>query len=246
MTPSGSAVALSPTAVGTMLALALGSGPVGCADPPPHGVQSWDPAPVLTAETRSLDAFIRDSLPDTFHGRVLVARGDRILLHAAYGQADREAGLPTTVSTPYDIGSITKLIVAVGVLQLVEGGAASLADSVGRWLPGVSPELRSVQLSELLTHTSGLPTYSGQDYEPVGRDEILAWLASVRLERRGDFSYSNPGFTLVALILEEISGDPLERVLEEREFGPAGMGTTGYMIPDWTVEQVAVGYAGGV
>lgn len=85
----------------------------------------------------------------------------------------------------------------------------------------------------LLTHSSGLPQYSGEGYEPMKADGLRAWLDTVSLEFTPGqrFRYNNPGYSVLALVAERISGRPFEQFLQSRLLKPAGIRRTGYRVP---------------
>jgi CubicO group peptidase (beta-lactamase class C family) len=96
----------------------------------------------------------------------------------------------------------------------------------------------------LLTHTAGLPDALGDDYDPIGREELLAGaLAAPLVAPPGRaFHYSNVGYSVLAAIVERVSGSPYERYLARHLLRPAGMTQTGYVLPRWPRERVAVEY----
>lgn len=202
------------------------------------------PDPVLNGRiAQAIDRFMRDSLP-TFSGQMLVALGGRVVLHEAYGLADRESGRRNTVETVFDIGSVTKQFTAAALLALVQDGRVSVTDTLGKFFPTLRTPKAGVTLHQLLTHSSGLPQYSGDDYEPLTSEGLLRWLDTVSLEfvPGEHFRYSNPGYSLIALVVERASGMPFERFVQSRLLHPAGLRWTGYRTPSWQNEKLAVGY----
>ncbi|MCQ0020751.1 beta-lactamase family protein [Actinomadura madurae] len=103
---------------------------------------------------------------------------------------------------------------------------------------------RGITLHHLLTHKAGLAEGLGDDYEPVSRDEMLdKALKSKLVSRPGtEFHYSNTGFSVLAAIVEKVSGTSYERFLAKHLFAPAGMTQTGYVLPKFSRAQVAVEY----
>lgn len=146
--------------------------------------------------------------------------------------------------TVYDIGSITKQFTAAAVVTLQSRGRLHLSDRIGRFLDGVPPDKRSITLQELLTHTSGLVGSLGADYEPLSRADLVreAMASGLRSPPGTRYHYSNVGYSLLAAIIEEASGEGYEEFLASHLFGPAGMTSTGYVLPDWDPADVAVEY----
>ncbi|MCT2588071.1 serine hydrolase domain-containing protein [Actinophytocola gossypii] len=209
------------------LLLALAS--VGCS-PPPDG----------------LAEFVAFTLPDT-SGTVVAARGGEIVHCAGHGLADREAGVPATCDTVYDVMSLTKQFTAAAILELETMGELHVNDRIDRHLTPVPADKRTITLHHLLTHTAGLPDTLGDDYDVVSRDAMLteAMAAELVAEPGAEFHYSNVGYSVLAAIVETVSGLGYEEFLSRYLFTPAGMTSTGYVLPDWDPDQVAVEYDAG-
>jgi CubicO group peptidase (beta-lactamase class C family) len=169
-----------------------------------------------------------------FSGAVLAVAGDRTLLDAGYGPADRAGGDPITRSTPFCIGSMGKMFTAVAVGQLVEHGALAFDDTLGRYLDGFPPEVAdTVTLHQLLTHTSGMGDIFRRD-EPVTEagHTIAALLDGIRtaplqFAPGTSYSYSNAGFVTLGAVVERAGGQPYADHVREHVFAPAGMPATG-------------------
>ena len=99
-------------------------------------------------------------------------------------------------------------------------GKLNVHDSMAAYLPGVPADKRQITLHELLTHTAGLQSDYGGDYEKIGRDAFVARVMAAPLEtmpgRR--FSYANAGYGLLAAIVERVSGTSYERFLRDNLF----------------------------
>lgn len=190
-----------------------------------------------------VDGFVRDSLK-AFSGQILVARGGNIVLHRAYGLADREASRRNSVETGFDIGSLTKQFTAAAIVALVQDARLSVSDTLGAFFPELSGEKLRISLHQLLTHSSGFPQYSGEDYDLLTAAGLEGWMDTVSLEfTPGErFRYSNPGYSILALVVEKVSGLPFEKFVQVRLLRPAGLRKTGYRVPNWSVGNLAVGY----
>ncbi|MDH3683585.1 MAG: beta-lactamase family protein [Acidimicrobiia bacterium] len=187
-------------------------------------------------------AELRDS---SFSGVVLVAsRGDVTV--EGFGNADRADTIPNGPETVFDIGSLTKQFTGAAILRLEMDGQLSTDDTLSTYLPNLTPEQQDITLHELLTHTAGLPDALGSDYEPVARDAYLQLVVDTPLlQDPGQlYRYSNVGYSLLAAVIEVVTGDSYESYLQETLFEPAGMTSTGYVLPDWDDRIVAVGYDG--
>lgn len=169
-------------------------------------------------------------------GAVLVMKGDSLAYLKCFGLADMVTGEKITANTLFNLGSISKTVVASGILILQEEGKLSLADPLSKYFPGFrNREIADrVTVMHLLTHTSGLPDnrpvsedreffITAKDYEnwaPVMQAENLVF------EPGGKYEYSNPAFNGLALIIEKVSGQKWQDFISEKIFSPAGMVTS--------------------
>jgi CubicO group peptidase (beta-lactamase class C family) len=197
---------------------------------------------------KRLDTFLRRAMPYGFKGSVLIAKGDNLLLHKGYGFANFEERIPFTPGTIMDIGSLTKQFTASAILTLEQKGLLSVRDPITKYFDGVPADKRAITLHHLLTHTSGLPLKHGSDWEPYERETFVRDLFAQPLGFRpgAEYSYSNPAFTLLSMIIDDLSGQPYQNYLTHTFFEPVGMKCTGwYGDPRWSEEQVAHVYIEG-
>ena len=182
------------------------------------------------------------------NGGVLIIRDGRVLLRRSYGFADRDKGIRADSATVYNIGSITKQFTAAAILRLEELGKLRVTDPIGRYLPNVPADKQGITLHHLLTHTAGLESdFSPSDYEPTTRDEYLRRALTSRLRSVPGTThyYANSGYSLLAAIIEIVTGAEYELALTELVLRPAGMLETGYRAPRWSASRVAHGYQNG-
>lgn len=193
---------------------------------------------------RDIDRYLDRVLPRGAGMTVAAARGGELKHCAGRGLADRAAKTPATCDTVYDIMSITKQFTAAAILKLEMSGKLRVSDRIGAHLSSVPKDKRAITLHQLLTHTAGLPESLGDDYDPLSRAELLAGAlkAPLRSAPGKEFRYSNVGYSVLAAIVEKVSGVSYERYLAKSLFRPAGMTRTGYVLPAWKPEQVAVEY----
>lgn len=195
---------------------------------------------------RLLDAYMTRLEAAGFSGTVLVARNNQVLLHKGYGLCDRSRKAPCTTDTVHDIGSVTKQFTAAAILKLEEAGKLRVEDPLSKHLQGVPEDKAGITLHHLLTHTSGLDHVYGEDDDYAPRDLAVALFLRMPLitPPGAKYHYSNPGFSLLAAVVEKLSGKSYEAYLREVFFGPLGMTKTGYIIPRWNVLEVSRNYAG--
>lgn len=179
-----------------------------------------------------------------FSGTVLVARKGEILLHKGYGLCERRAKKPCTLDTVYDIASITKHFTAAAILKLEVQGKLRVTDSIAKHLPDVPADRGVLTIHHLLTHSSGLDHVYGEDDDYLPKDlAVKLFLRMPLLFRPGtSYSYSNPGYSLLAAIVETASGQSYENYLREQLWKPAGMEQTGYVLPAWNLDLVSHNY----
>ena len=186
-----------------------------------------------------------------FAGAVLVARGGKPIYQAAAGFADRERLLPNTLETRFRIGSMNKMFTAVAILQLVQAGKLSLSDPLGKHLKNYpNVELaRDVTIEHLLTHTGGTGDIFGPEFAQHRRD-LRQLRDYVRLfGARGTafppgsrWEYSNYGFVLLGVVIEQVSGQSYYDYVARHVYGPAKMSATASLSEDQAVPGRAIGY----
>ncbi len=196
---------------------------------------------------KKLDEYLTRVVPYGFSGAVLVARDGEVVLNKGYGQARRADGTLNTSETVFSTGSITKQFTAAAILKLEMQGKLNTEDRIREHLGGVPQNKVDITLHHLLTHTAGVLFSTGDDYTIAQRDETVKKILDAPLEfTPGErFHYSNAGYSLLAAIVEHVSGLSFEEFLNQELFEPAGMKFTGYRLPDWNKKVVAHWYAGG-
>jgi CubicO group peptidase (beta-lactamase class C family) len=178
----------------------------------------------------------------------VVVQGDEVLLSAGYGLADRHTGRPMTLQTPVAIGSTTKGMTALAVMQLVEQGRVDLDTPVVQYLPDfrmADERAQHITLRQLLSMSSGLSASNGLDgdQDPDGLEHNIARLASVALHRDPGtgFEYANDGFNLAGLLVQRLSGERYEDYVTDHLFAPLDMHRSTYD----PVQGAAMGLAQG-
>jgi CubicO group peptidase (beta-lactamase class C family) len=178
-----------------------------------------------------------------YSGVALVRYQGQTLLREAAGEASRADESSNRMDTPFDVGSLTKQFTAAAILALVEENELSLDDTLERFFESVPEDKADITVHQLLTHTAGLPDAVGDDDEAVARDEYLERVFARELYYSpGEVHYySNVGYSLLAAIIETVSGQSYEGFLKSTLFEPAGMQQTGYLLPEWPIAP-ALGY----
>ena len=193
-----------------------------------------------------LDAFLTALSRDGYSGSVLVARKGEIILHKGYGLADRERGIANTATTLFNVASVGKLFTAAAILQLEAKGKLKTSDLLSKHLGAFPKEKSEATIHHLLTHTAGLVP-DGTQLDFSSRKAFIQSVKDVPAESKpGEkYRYTNAGYTLLAAIVEEVSGLPFESYLQRNIFDPAGLTSTGFAWDSrFNRSPVAVGYQG--
>jgi D-alanyl-D-alanine carboxypeptidase len=158
-------------------------------------------------------------------------------LTLAIGEADIEDGRTIQTADRFRIGSITKTFTATAILQLVDEGLLSLDDTVDKYVAGI-PDGDKITVRQLCNHTSGLYNYGEDENLVIALDEDphKVWtpreLVDVAISHEPYFPpgegwyYSNTGYILMGMIIEEVTGSSYEAVIKDRIIEPLGLSNT--------------------
>ena len=219
-------------------------------------------APRLSAQhtgDAALAADARAAVPDPAgHRGLAVALLENGQVRTA-GLGDRNpGGQPVQPGTPFEIGSITKVLTGMLLAQQVTTGAVSPDEPVGALLPELTGPAREVTLAELASHRSGLPrlpagfsstfgmavaNYRGSDPYQADLDTLVEQVAAAELSGRGEVAYSNMGTAVLGHAVAAATGADYASLLRERLLDPVGMdATTLPVTPDNLPEDASVGH----
>ena len=166
-------------------------------------------------------------------GVVGIVKDGKMIFAKAYGLANVENGVPNTVSTLFDVGSVSKQFTVMCVLILEDRGELSIDDPVSKHFPGIPAAKNGMTIKQLMQHTSGIRDYFGLMAlagQPVFDDDdvmdVLRRQIDTNFPPGAAFSYSNTGYFLLAELVEQISGDSLREFAKENVFEPLGMNDT--------------------
>jgi CubicO group peptidase (beta-lactamase class C family) len=191
-----------------------------------------------------LDIQMRQIADKGFSGVLFVAKNGRIVLEKGYGSADKENKKSYAAETIFDIGSITKQFTGAATLKLEMQGKLKTSDKISKYFKDAPADKADITVHHLLTHSAGLIDVLGRDYDKLSRDEMIkgALASKLQFAPGTKHEYSNLGYSLLAAIIEIITQKPYEKFLRDNLFEPAEMKQTGYVIPKWKRENLAVGY----
>jgi D-alanyl-D-alanine carboxypeptidase len=179
---------------------------------------------------------------------LMVIQDGKEVKTAAYGLANLELKVPVKPETVFEIGSITKQITAAGILLLAQEGKLSVDDRIAAHLPDTPSAWTNVTIRHLLTHTSGIKSYTGLDGFQLTRH--LTQPQFIRLIGREpmefapgeSWKYCNTGFSLLGYIIENVSRKNYWDFMNERVFRPSGMNATTNRLPALIIPNRASGY----
>jgi CubicO group peptidase (beta-lactamase class C family) len=167
-----------------------------------------------------------------FSGTVYARRGD-LVAERSFGASDPEGRTPNSSRTRFNIGSVTKMFTAIAIGRLVDRGAVQFDAPIGRYLPGLKPEVADITLGELLSHTSGLGDY----FQPENLKAIeaattashllpLALAAAPAYPPGSRRAYSNSGYVVLGAVIEKVSGETWSAFVQKEILNPVGMADT--------------------
>jgi CubicO group peptidase (beta-lactamase class C family) len=201
----------------------------------PLAAQSLTPPP---------DAKVRiDKHFERFAGRPGCAVGAAIhgtTVHAAgYGVADLEHNVPLTAETIFEPGSVSKQFTAAAVLLLEQQGKLSLDDPVRKYIPEVPEYEAPITIRQLIHHTSGLRDWGsvaaigGWPRGTVARNhddvlEIVQRQQTLNYHPGAEYSYTNTGYNLAAILVSRVAGKPFAEFTREAIFAPLGMSSSSW------------------
>jgi D-alanyl-D-alanine carboxypeptidase len=177
-----------------------------------------------------------------------VIRDGKSIKAAGYGLANVELNVAVTPETVFEIGSVTKQFTAAGILMLAQEGKLSVEDRISKYLKDTPPEWGEITIRHLLTHTSGIKSYTELDGFEVSRHltqgQFIAAIGKQPMDFKPGHSwkYCNTGFNLLGYIIENVSGKNYWEFMSERIFRPLDMRATTSRLQKQIVPNRASGY----
>ncbi|MCP4302695.1 MAG: beta-lactamase family protein, partial [Gammaproteobacteria bacterium] len=206
---------------------------------------------------QALDEIVSATVPwtgETPAYSIVVDQGGELVYERYIGFADIGNRVPASRDTVFRIGSISKSYTALAVLQLVEQGKVNLDAKVSNYLPDVEQPSSEVTIRQLLTHTSGVPTYTDQsetrpllEWTDPTRSHVLDMFQAKDLEFApgSRYSYSNSGYYLLGLVIEAVSGQDYFEFLQTSILRPLELDETYAGTYEEIVSNRAQGYVAG-
>ena len=202
--------------------------------------------------TAAIDTLLKASFPSDRPGAaVIVVKDGQTFFRKAYGMADLELGVPLQPDMVFRLGSITKQFTAAAILMLAEEGKLSLQDPIEKHLVGYPTQGHVITVEHLLTHTSGIQSYTDMPgwmtsriQGPMTVTELVDGFKKEPMQfAPGErWAYNNSGYVLLGAIVEKASGKTYEAFVRERIFQPLGMTASYYDRTEPIIPKRAPGY----
>jgi len=175
----------------------------------------------------------------TVFGETLLARGE--------GLADRELGVANTSETAFDFGSVMKDLTAAAIFKLVGEGMLTLDTPLSSVFDEVPSDKVDITILQIVQHRAGFEQYHDTegDFEPMTRLEARERIfgQTLRFEPGRGEGYSNAGYTLLADVIETVTGQAFPDYVRNELLGPARMQQSGFFgDPVWATVATAKGY----
>ncbi|MFP4620718.1 MAG: serine hydrolase domain-containing protein [Bacteroidales bacterium] len=213
-------------------------------------------------EKTTLDSIIQEHFKDSLPGlEILVIHEGKSIYHCAFGVSHFEKQIPLKQNLIFETGSVTKLFTAVGILKLIEEEKLSLNDPLSQFYPDF-PKSKKIKIKHLLSHTSGIPDYAihfmeenikehfnngfskAHYFQNIDRKRVRKYLKDQfkGSEPGSDWEYSNGGYYLLGLIIEQVTGNSYFTYIEDHIIKPLNLNNTTFQDPEDFCDS---GYAGG-
>lgn len=194
---------------------------------------------------KQMDSLINPLLNEKLaSGTILISINGAIVFSKAYGMADIKNNISCTENTRFKLASVTKTFTALSIMLLYEKGKLDLNDMLIKYIPDYLPG-EKISIYNLLTHTSGIPSYIYSDNKLAGFQEIIERIKTIKPQTEAGeiFDYSNSGYSILAYIVEKVSGMEYEKYVEQNIFAPSDMSNSGIISPTGINRDLAQGYS---
>ena len=214
----------------------------------PRALEAATPQALADAREQLRQAYAADE-PGA---AVLVMEKGEVILREGYGLANMEWDITVTPKTVFRIGSITKQFTSAAIMLLQEQGKLSVTDSISKYLPDYPTHGHEITIEHLLTHTSGIMSYTnisgymggGDIRHDVSTEELIEVFVDLPMEFApgSSWNYNNSGYVLLGAIIENVSGETYPGFIEKHIAEPLGLDNTSYENSS-LVRNRAAGYA---
>src|SRR4029078_5562521 len=196
----------------------------------------WVPSKekVIAGSERAFEKFTRAYVAPAPGCAAAVSLNGDTVFEKAFGLADMEFNVPNTPQTIFESGSVAKQFTAASLVLLQQDGKLSIDDPVRKYIPELPDYGSPLTIRHLLNHTSGIRdwgtvmslTGAGRGERVVSQDlalDVITHQRALDFTPGSEYSYSNSGYNLAAIIVERVSKQKFPAFVEERLFKPLGM-----------------------
>ena len=199
----------------------------------------------------NIDSLLLEKYPPNAPGATfLISKNGNIIYKKAFGLANLELNVPMETDNVFEIGSMTKQFTAISILMLVEKGDLNLDDEITKFIPDYPTNGHKITIHHLLTHTSGIKSYtslkklntiSKQDLTPL---ELIDFFKNEPIDfvPGEKFKYNNSGYVILGYIIEKITGLSYANFVEDNIFKKLKMTTSQYASNSKVIQDRASGY----
>ena len=193
-----------------------------------------DKAKVVTGAERAFEKVTKAYVAPAPGCAAAVSLNGEVVFEKAFGLADLEHDVPNTTQTIFESGSVAKQFTAAALVLLQQDGKLSIDDPVRKYIPELPDYGSPLTIRHLLNHTSGLRdwgtvlslTGAGRGDRVITQDlalDVITHQRALDFTPGSEYSYSNSGYNLAAIIIERVSKQKFPAFVEERLFKPLGM-----------------------
>lgn len=198
------------------------------------GAQVPNKEKVIAGAERGFEKFTKAYVAPAPGCAAAVSLNGENVFEKAFGLADMEFNVPNTPQTIFESGSVAKQFTAAAIVLLQQEGKLSLDEPVRKYIPELPDYGVPLTIRHLLNHTSGIRdwgtvmtlTGAGRGDRVISQDlalDVITHQRALDFTPGSEYSYSNSGYNLVAIIIERVSKQKFAAFLEERLFKPLGM-----------------------
>lgn len=201
-----------------------------------------------TAQADKVDDYVKAEMQRQHISGISIAvvKDGKVIKAEGYGVANAEHNIPAKPEAVYQIGSVSKQLIATGIMLLMQEGKISLDDKISQFLESTPDTWKEITVRHLLTHTSGIvreaPGFDPLKIKPDADVIKTAYPLPLRFTPGEKWEYCNVGYFALAEIIRKISGKPWGDYLHERVFMPLEMNATRTTTVTEIIPQRANGY----
>src|SRR5687767_1067443 len=196
--------------------------------------QALDQAKVVAGAERVWEKTVKGYVAPGPGCAVGISLNGQTVFEKAFGLAEMEHNIPNTPQTIFESGSVAKQFTAAAIVLLAQEGKLSIDDPVKKYIPELPEYEKPITIRHILTHTAGLRdwgsvmslTGAGRGDRVVTQDialDVISRQKGLDFTPGAEYSYSNSGYQLAAILVERVSKQKFGAFVEERLFKPLGM-----------------------